>query len=342
MVMIWSLLMNNVYADGFNDAYDEEVEEYQEYQEALEKQTEAYRFQLEVCKEMPDTEQCHQFLVQHAINMGLDPDKFLAYVVKTAVQTDFSSEKKQSIQTLKKPKKKPMPSSMKPISLIIQGGVGLGDVARSYDTRVGFLEDAQTIFDIYEYNTFFPGRGATINVLLTYAVNNRLDVGLQFGALMAPKGLSTGWQIQNADGDVLQEDSFQQVVTSSNKLIEPRAYIEIFNANEVYLDVLVGLYTRLYDGYIVPDAPTVNYSNQPGGLHYGYTLGLSAQYIHNTSMVVSIELPWTYVVNQQPYERSILLEDSYVEGDAYVRGTPDRPPYSKQVILPKLGVGYRF
>ena len=55
-------------SDDFNDrehGYERSArnQEYKEYQEVLEKQTEAYRRQLEVCKGMPEIDQCHQFLV---------------------------------------------------------------------------------------------------------------------------------------------------------------------------------------------------------------------------------------------------------------------------------------
>ena len=355
-VLFHYLLTHYAFADGFNDAYDEEVEEQKEYQEALQEQDESYRNTLEACKETPETDECQQFLIQHAVKMGLDPDKYLEYIQKkskkedkvvknrTELMTPNGKSNRRTLNNVIANENKPEDNSQRTKKLLVtvQGGLGIGDVSRSYDTRVGFLPDAETIFDIYEYDTFFPGTGATVSALISYKVTKRIGVGVQVGILTGAKELSTGWQMQEDDGSIIQEDSFQQVVTSTSTLIEPRLYGTLLSISKFSLDAFTGLYTRMYDSYTVPDALTVNYSNQPGGLHYGATFGLSTAVSVGKSGVVSVELPWTLVINQQPYERSVLLEDSYVEGDPYVRGTPDRPPYYKQVLLPKIGFGNRF
>ena len=347
IVLFHYLLTHHAFADGFNDAYDEEVEEQKEYQEALQEQDESYRNTLEVCKETPETDECQQFLIQHALNMGLDPGKFLAYVVKTPIkesQTDKTDTQSDQTGQVGPQPTQPISTSerSKRLNVVVQGGIGLGDVARSYDTRVGFLSDAEAIFDIYEYETFFPGTGTTVSVSFSYKLTERIGVGVQVGILTGAKELSTGWQMQDDDGSILQEDSFQQVVTSTSTLIEPRLYGTLLSVSKFSLDAFAGLYTRMYDSYTVPDAAMINYSNQPGGLHYGATFGLSTAVSIGKSGVVSVELPWTLVINQQPYERSVLLEDSYVEGDPYVANTPGRPVYYKQVLLPKIGFGKRF
>ena len=224
----------------------------------------------------------------------------------------------------------------------LHAGLALGDVARSYDTRVGFLPDAETIFDIYEYDTFFPGTGTMVGGAIGYAPLWWMELSLYGGVIIGQKELSTGWQMQDSDGSILQEDSFQQVVTSVSGHIEPRMRLYALPSGPIKPYALLGAYFRLYDSYTVPDAPTVNYSNQPGGLHYGVTTGGGLAFDSAGPVGVFLEVPWTYVINQQPYERSVLLEDSYAEGDPYVRGTPDRPPYYKQVLGLKMGMTLRF
>lgn len=224
----------------------------------------------------------------------------------------------------------------------LNAGLALGDVARSYDTRVGFLPDAQTIFDIYEYDTFFPGTGTMVGGGIGFAPLWWLELGIYGGAIIAQKELSTGWQMQDADGSILQEDSFQQIVSSVSGHIEPRIRLYAVPSGPIKPYALVGGYFRIYDSYTVPDAPTVNYSNQPGGLHYGVTAGGGLAFDSAGPVGVFLEVPWTYVINQTPTERSVLLEENYQEGDAYVRGTPTRPPYSKQVLGLKMGMSLRF
>ncbi len=228
------------------------------------------------------------------------------------------------------------------VTFELHAGLALGDVARSYDTRVGFLPDAETIFDIYEYDTFFPGTGTMVGGAIGFSPLWWLELGVYGGAIIAPKELSTGWQMQDSDGKVLQDDDFQQVVSSVSGHIEPRIRLYTVPSGPIKPYALVGGYFRIYDSYTVPDAPTVNYSNQPGGLHYGVTAGGGLAFDSAGPVGVFLEVPWTYVLNQTPYERSILLEDSYQEGDPYVRGTPDRPPYSKQVVAIKMGMSLRF
>ena len=75
-------------------------------------------------------------------------------------------------------------------------------------------------------------------------------------------------------------------------------------------------------------------------VYYGITTGGGLAFDSAGPVGVFLEVPWTYVINQQPYERSVLLEDSYAEGDPYVRGTPDRPPYYKQVLGLKMGMTF--
>jgi len=224
----------------------------------------------------------------------------------------------------------------------LHAGLALGDVARSYDTRVGFLPDAQTIFDIYEYETFFPGTGTMLGGAIGFAPTWWMELSLYGGAIIAQKELSTGWQMQDSDGSILQEDSFQQVVTTVSGHIEPRVRLYALPSGPVKPYALVGGYFRLYDSYTVPDAPTVNYSNQPGGLHYGVTAGGGLAFDSAGPVGVFLEVPWTYVINQTPYERSVLLDENYVDGDPYVRGTPSKPPYFKQVVGLKMGMTLRF
>jgi hypothetical protein len=224
----------------------------------------------------------------------------------------------------------------------LHAGLAMGDVARSYDTRVGFLPDAQTIFDVYEYDTFFPGTGTMLGGAIGFAPLWWLELSLYGGTIIAPKELSTGWQMQDEDGSILQEDSFQQIVTSVSGQIEPRIRIFMLPSGPIKPYALLGGYFRVYDSYTVPDAPTVNYSNQPGGLHYGITTGGGLAFDSAGPVGVFLELPWTYVINQQAYESSVLLADNYKQGDPYIRGTPERPQYFNQIMGLKMGMSLRF
>lgn len=224
----------------------------------------------------------------------------------------------------------------------LHAGLALGDVARSYDTRVGYLPNAQSIFDIYEYDTFFPGTGTMVGGAIGFAPTWWMELSMYGGVIIAQKELSTGWEMQDTDGSVLQSDSFTQVVSSVSGHLEPRIRLYPTASGPIKPYALVGGYFRIYDAYVVPDAPTVNYSNQPGGMHYGITTGGGLAFDSAGPVGVFLELPWTYVLNQAPYERSVLLDDNYKEGDPYVRGTPERPPYSKQILGLKMGMTLRF
>jgi hypothetical protein len=231
----------------------------------------------------------------------------------------------------------------KNVSLEMHAGLALLDVARSYDTRIGYKPDATSVFDIYEYDTFFPGYGAMLGGAIAHAFTWWLEIGIYGGVIIAPKKLSTGWEMQDSDGTVLQSDDFQQTVTSISGHIEPlKTRIYMLPSGPIKPYVMVAPYLRLYDEYIVPDAPTVDYGNQPGGLHYGVTTGGGLAFDSTGPVGVFLELPWTYVFNQTPYDRMTDPAYSNVQIEQFIKDTPERPGYTKQVMGVKMGMSLRF
>ena len=156
----------------------------------------------------------------------------------------------------------------------MHAGLALLDVARSYDTGLVINQMPQASLISMSMIHFFPGYGAMLGGAIAHAFTWWLEIGIYGGVIIAPKKLSTGWEMQDPDGTVPQSDDFQQTVTSISGHIEPlKTRIYMLPSGPIKPYVMVAPYLRLYDEYVVPDAPTVDYGNQPGGLHYGVTTG---------------------------------------------------------------------
>ena len=73
-------------------------------------------------------------------------------------------------------------------------------------------------------------------------------------------------------------------------------------------------------------------TRQPWGLHYGVTAGGGFAFDSAGPVGVFVEVPWTYVINQVPYEK----------GSQLIQDVPERPGNSNQVVGIKLGMALRF
>ena len=214
----------------------------------------------------------------------------------------------------------------------LHAGLALGDISRSYDTRIGYAEDATTIFDIYEYDTFFPGTGSMLGGAIGYAPLWWLEMSLYGGVLIGQKELSTGWEQQDVDGQIIDSYEDNQIVMGVSGHIEPRLRIYFLPTGPVKPYGLVGSYIRIYDSYNVPDAVNVDYSDMPGGVHYGVTAGPGLAFDSAGPVGVFMEVPWTYVLNQQVYSQTLEL----------INDVPTRPQHSNQVVGIKVGMNLRF
>lgn len=234
----------------------------------------------------------------------------------------------------------------------IHTGLALGDVNRSFDTRVGFREDGETVFDIYEYETFSPGTGSMLGGAIGYAPLWWLELGLYGGVILAQKDLSTGWEQQREDGSMRDADEtdYDPVLAVSGH-VEPRLRFFMVPAGPVKPYVLTGAYFRWFDPFYTDDLNTVKYSDLPGGVHYGVTAGGGLAFDSAGPVGVFFEVPWTYVFNQEPYECSIYTQtdtscaqygQTFEEGDLFIQDIPSRPDYSGQVLGIKVGMSLRF
>lgn len=231
-------------------------------------------------------------------------------------------------------------------------GLGLGDVNRSFDTRVGFRQDGESVFDIYEYETFSPGTGSMLGGAIGYAPLWWLEIGLYGGVILAQKDLSTGWEQQREDGSIKDsnEVDYDPVLAVSGH-VEPRLRFFAVPAGPVKPYVLAGAYFRWFDPFYTDDLETVSYADLPGGVHYGITTGGGLAFDSAGPVGVFFEVPWTYVFNQEPYECSRFAQTSvgcpqygqtFEDGDLYIQDIPSRPNYAKQVLGIKVGMSLRF
>lgn len=223
----------------------------------------------------------------------------------------------------------------------MQAGLALGDVDRSYDTRLGFYPNAVDVFDIYEYETFKPGTGSMLGGAIGFAPLWWLEFSLYGGVILSQKSFSRGWEVQSLDGQVTQNDEDYDSVIAVTGHIEPRIRLYTLPSGPVKPYALLGAYMRVYDPYIIKDNPPVNYANQPGGWHYGFTTGGGVAFDSAGPVGVFIEVPWSYVMNQEVHKTGNVFNADYQNG-LYIKDIPQAPTNTNQVVGINVGMNLRF
>ena len=237
----------------------------------------------------------------------------------------------------------------------LHSGLALGDVNRSYDTRIGIREDGDSIFDIYEYETFSPGTGSMLGGAIGYAPLWWMELNLYGGVILAQKDLSTGWEQQTSDGSIINSDELDyDPVLAVSGHVEPRIRLYMVPAGPVKPYVLTGAYFRWFDPFQTEDLGgehPLSYSDLPSGVHYGVTAGGGVAFDSAGPVGVFFEVPWTYVLSQEPYECSSITQSdqscpqygkTLAAGDLFIQDIPSRPNYSKQILAIKVGMTLRF
>ena len=88
---------------------------------------------------------------------------------------------------------------------------------------------------------------------------------------MYPKELSTGWEIQDVSGTMVDDDEvIYDPALSSLLHVEPRVNLYLFPSGTFKPYVLGWVFFRSFDGYSPPGPGAVTYSEQEGGCIWGY------------------------------------------------------------------------
>lgn len=194
------------------------------------------------------------------------------------------------------------------VFLELHGGAIMGDLDRRYDTRVAVYDEpngAYSTRDVYTWETFLNGRGATGGVVLGYQATWWLDVGVFGGVQFGNKELSTGVEVWEEGGGsngedllVISPDDVPQQVSAMLGVMEPRLRLYPLAMGPFKPYALIGFNLRFYDAYAVPDDPDTGtvYPTADGGIGFGPTLGGGLAIDANERFTGIIEVPWTYVV----------------------------------------------
>ena len=229
-------------------------------------------------------------------------------------------------------------TSVKRVVVAVHAGAAVGNVDRSYDTRVGFWEDGESVFDVYEYDAFVSGTGAMFGLSLGYAYSPRMETSIYAGIVLGQQELSTGWEMQE-NGQIIDSSELEyDPVPLMSGHFEPRLKWYFLSGRPVRPYALAGGYIRIFDGYVVPDvynnsgSVSVDYSDRPAGLHYGVTTGGGVVFQNTDGAGIFMEVPWTYILNSAVHERSrqLLLD------------VPQRPSPSSILTGVKIGMAFRF
>ena len=223
------------------------------------------------------------------------------------------------------------------VSVEMHAGLGIGDVSRSYDSRVGFRQDAETVFDVYEYDTFMLDNGPMFGGSIYYAPFWWMDFGVYGGVIIGKSKGSLGWEQQSFEGQMLEKESVPQTCQGSpcpnfQGHIEPRVRFFLSPAGSVKPYLLGGALFRIYAPLLVNDWPTVRFADRPNGTHYGVTTGFGMAFDSTSPVGVFFEIPWSYIFNHVPHSKTqnLLLD------------VPERPEYTNQLFGIKMGMSLRF
>jgi len=219
-------------------------------------------------------------------------------------------------------------------------GVSFGDVVRRYDTRIGLTPQLQT-YGIYEYDSWISGGpGVNMGGSIGYAPTWWLETSIYGGVVLYQKELSTGWEVQEEAGIVIEEDEVNyDPTTSAVGHIEPRIRLYMAPSGPVKPYILGAAFIRIFDGYNPPNLDAVEYSPRPGGVHVGATGGIGLAFDSYSPVGVFLEIPYTYLLNAADYSR---LDISDNTPGYTVESTPEQLNYTNQVIAFKVGMSLRF
>ena len=234
------------------------------------------------------------------------------------------------------------------ISVQLYSGFSFGDVRHRYDARVGLTPDLD-VYGVYEYESWISGGSVfQMGASVGYFPMSWLEVSLYTGLSLYPKELSTGWEIQDASGTMLEEDEvYYDPALSSLLHVEPRMKLYLFPSGTFKPYVLGGVFFRSFDGYSPPKAGTVTYSEQEGGMHVGISGGLGLVIESSAPVYLVLELPYMQLLNASMYERSEVSENtpnntienlpyySYDDVDSY-------PVSTNRIISFQIGLGLHF
>ena len=219
-------------------------------------------------------------------------------------------------------------------------GVSFGDVVRRYDTRIGLNPQLQT-YGIYENDSWITGGpGVNMGGSIGYAPTWWLETSIYGGVVLYQKELSTGWEVQESPGVVIEEDQvFYDPATSAVGQIEPRIRLFMAPSGPVKPYIMGAAFIRIFDGYNPPQLEAVNYSFRPGGVHVGATGGIGLAFDSYSPVGVFMEVPYTYLLNAADYSR---LEISSNTPDNTITSAPAPAEFTNQIIAFKVGMSLRF
>ncbi|RME22110.1 MAG: hypothetical protein D6798_16615 [Deltaproteobacteria bacterium] len=233
------------------------------------------------------------------------------------------------------------------VFLEVHGGAVMGDLDRRYDVRVALYDEAgggYTERDVYRYETFLNGRGATGAVVLGYQLTWWLDIGVLGSVQFGHKELTTGSEVWCAgcnpsDGtDTLLDGAGdpEQVwdpVSAVLGVVEPRVRLYPLAKGPFKPYGLVGFNLRFYDAYTVPEGEFATYPEATGGVGFGPTLGGGLAIDATERVSGIIEVPWTYVVSPNGPQ---------VSGGTKLESVPAQFVGVNQYICFKAGIGVAF
>ena len=219
-------------------------------------------------------------------------------------------------------------------------GVSFGDVVRRYDTRIGLTPQLQT-YGIYEYDSWISGGpGVNMGGSIGYAPTWWLETSIYGGVVLYQKELSTGWEVQEEPGVVIEDDEVNyDPTTSAVGHIEPRIRLFMAPSGPVKPYILGSAFIRIFDGYNPPNLEAVEYSPRPGGVHVGATGGIGLAFDSYSPVGVFLEIPYTYLLNAADYTRTEISENT---PNNTIESIPEQLNYTNQIIAFKVGMSLRF
>lgn len=219
-------------------------------------------------------------------------------------------------------------------------GVSFGDVVRRYDTRIGLTPQLQT-YGIYEYDSWISGGpGVNMGGSIGYAPTWWLETSIYGGVVLYQKELSTGWEVQESPGVVIEDDEVNyDPTTSAVGHIEPRIRLFMAPSGPVKPYILGSAFIRIFDGYNPPNLEAVEYSPRPGGVHVGATGGIGLAFDSYSPVGVFLEIPYTYLLNAADYTRTEISENT---PNNTIESIPEQLNYTNQIIAFKVGMSLRF
>jgi hypothetical protein len=219
------------------------------------------------------------------------------------------------------------------LSVEVLGGVGIGNIADSYDVRVAFDVNAGEELDTYEAQALDSGVSFQGALAIGFHPRAWVETGLMLGLQRGSKDLSVGWESYNAGQMVDDYEYTYDPASAWQLLIEPRARFFVLPTGVVKPYGLVGLGLRMRDGYEVPQSGLVEYPDADGGTVLDVVVGAGTMVDLNENLGLVFEAPFGY---------SVAGVSGYTVESDRLSETPESSAASRTLLRLSAGIQTRF